>query len=352
MPIPSRQDAPDCVVMSPGDERWLSFITAHPDANIFHHPVWMDVIATCYDYQSFVITVCDAAGNITAGVPMMDASTVFRRRHWISLPFTDYCNPLYTDAASLERLTAGIASFYRAGAARTIELRWDLPPQPHMYTYSDFVLQTVPLEPDAAKVIKRFDRVHRQNARAAEEKGVRVVLGTEQEHLRLFYDMQLKTRLRHGAPAQPERFFDLFGEKIFKQGLGFVLLAYKDDKCLAGLVLLHWKNSLVAKYAASRVDSLKLRPNNLLFMHAIKWGCQNGVTVFDMGRSATEHTGLKRYKRGWGAQESPLTYSVFSAAPPRHSARRLAETVAHTIIEHSPIFVCRILGNRFYRYIG
>jgi CelD/BcsL family acetyltransferase involved in cellulose biosynthesis len=164
--------------------------------------------------------------------------------------------------------------------------------------------------------------------------------------------MQLKTRLRHGAPVQPKRFFDMFAEKIFKPGLGFVMLAYKDDKCLAGLVLLRWNYSLVAKYAASREDSLNLRPNNLLFLNAITWGCSNGCRVFDMGRSAVEHTGLKRYKRGWGAEEMPLNYSVFSSAPPKRAARRFAEKIAHSIIEHSPAFVCRILGNNFYRYIG
>jgi CelD/BcsL family acetyltransferase involved in cellulose biosynthesis len=338
--------------MSSDDERWLSFISTHPDANVFHHPAWMDIIATCYNYQPFVITVCNAEGEIQAGVPMMDASTILRRRHWISLPFTDYCNPLYLNKVSLERLSAGIASFYREGIARSIELRWDFPQQPNMYTYSDFVLQTVPLEPDVDTVIKRFDRVHRQNARAAEEKGVRIIQGTEQEHMHLFYDMQLKTRLRHGAPVQPQRFFDMFAEKIFKPGLGFVLLAYKDDKCLAGLVLCHWKDSLVAKYAASRKDTLNLRPNNLLFLNAIKWGCENGFRVFDMGRSAIEHTGLKRYKRGWGAGEMPLNYTVFSSAPPKRAARRFAEKIAHSIIEHSPAFVCRILGNNFYRYIG
>ncbi|MGD1118615.1 MAG: hypothetical protein ABR886_03940 [Dehalococcoidales bacterium] len=71
-----------------------------------------------------------------------------------------------------------------------------------------------------------------------------------------------------------------------------------------------------------------------------------------MGRSANEHTGLRRYKRGWGAEETPLDYAVFSASAPRLGTRRFVENVAHTVIEHSPPFVCRILGERFYRYIG
>jgi len=352
MKTPDKQVAEDCIIIKPDDDRWLAFTAAHPDATVFHHPAWMDVIATCYGYQPFVIAVCDAGRKIRAGVPMIDASSVLRRRHWVSLPFTDYCNPLSSDSESLERLAAGISSFYREGIARNIELRWEFPHQQNMHTYSEFVLQTIPLDPDADKVIKRFERVHRQNARAAEERGVQIVQGNGREHLRLFYDMQLKTRLRHGAPAQPQRFFDLVADKIFKPGLGFVLLAYKGDKCLAGLVLLRWKQSLIAKYAASEKDSLNLRPNNLLFLTAIKWGCTNGVKVFDMGRSATEHTGLRRYKRGWGAEEMPLNYSVLSAAPPRRKTRRFVENIAHTIIQHSPVFVCRILGNQFYRYIG
>lgn len=50
--------------------------------------------------------------------------------------------------------------------------------------------------------------------------------------------------------------------------------------------------TLIAKHVASREDRFKLRPNNLLFWEGICWGCKNGYTVFDMGRTDVENIGL------------------------------------------------------------
>jgi CelD/BcsL family acetyltransferase involved in cellulose biosynthesis len=342
----------DCTILRPDDDRWLDFITAHPDTTIFHHPAWMHVISRTYGYHAFVIAVCNAEGEILAGLPMMDVSTTLRRHHWVSLPFTDYCNPLSRDAGSLERLTTCLTSFYYKGTAPRIELRWAFPCQQEMQTCSNYVLDTIALSTDADQVAWRFDRVHRQNTRAAVEKNVRIERGDQCEHLRLFYQLQLETRRRHGLPTQPQRFFDLLADRLFQQGLGFVLLAYKGDECLAGLVLLRWKQSLIAKYAASKKCTLSLRPNNLLFWDAIKWGCNNGYKVFDIGRSHIENEGLRRYKRGWGAREFPLSYSVLPTAPARPRVSRVVEKIAQTIIRRSPVWVCRLSGELFYQHLA
>jgi CelD/BcsL family acetyltransferase involved in cellulose biosynthesis len=350
--IPGMQIDEACVLLSSNDDGWLEFATAHPEATIFHHHAWIELINKCYNFRPFVIAVRDSGGKITAGLPMMDISTAFRSHRLVSLPFTDYCNPLYRDAEALERLTAGITTLYHKGICPKIELRWDFLPHTGIYTYSNYIRHTVALSPDAAQVIKRFDRAHRQNTRAAEQKGVRVEQGNEQEQLRLFYQLQLRTRRRHGVPIQPWRFFDMLGEKLFKQGLGFVLLAYRGDECLAGMVILCWNKSLFAKYAASSEDTLNLRPNNLLFWTAIEMGCTNGYRAFDMGRSDIKNEGLRRYKRGWGAEEIPLNYSLLSATHDRHLGDSAIMTMAQKVIRHSPLWVCQLAGELLYRHLA
>jgi lipid II:glycine glycyltransferase (peptidoglycan interpeptide bridge formation enzyme) len=200
-------------------------------------------------------------------------------------------------------------------------------------------------------VAQKLKRTHRQNIQTAINRGVEVVWGNELDHLRRFYILQLETRRRHGIPAQPWSFFKQLSKSIFQQGLGFVLLAYNEGKCIAGIVFLHWKNNLVAKYSASLAEAMILRPNNLLFWQGIEWGCKNGFTVFDFGRTEKSNHGLCRYKRGWGAKETPLTYSTLSQKTLDNNGE-FSSKLIQTVIRKSPLWVCWLTGELLYRHFG
>lgn len=341
----------DSCFLHPEDERWLAFAASKPQATIFHHPAWLNVLAEAYGYRPLVVAVCDAAGQITAGLPLMKIHSLVRGRRWVSLPFTDYCPPLYDDQEALNQLTHDLASLYQAGSAPEIEVRWELSAHPAIQSHPAYYLHTVKLGPEPQQVMNDFKRTHRQNIGTAEKRGVHIERGTEPEHLRCFYDMQLETRRRKGLPVQPRKFFDLLGRNLIAQGLGFVLLAYADDQCLAGGLFLHWQQTLTYKYAASSDEGQHFRPNNLLSWVAMQWGCENGYTAFDLGRTDLENAGLRRFKKGWGAEESPLTYSTLSAAPPDIGDDRLMPLM-QTIIHKAPPWVCRLAGELLYRHFG
>jgi len=341
----------DSQFLSPEDQRWVAFVESKPEATIFHHPAWLNVLAESYGYRPFVIAVCDAAGQIVAGLPVLEVRSRVRGWRWVSLPFTDYCAPLYDDPESLGQLTNDLALLYQTGGVPSIEVRWELPSHPAMRSHSAYYLHRLRLNSDPQLVLKGFKRTHRQNIGTAEERGVHIERGTEPEHLRRFYAMQLETRRRKGIPVQPRKFFDLLGKHILAQGLGFVLLAYKDVQCLAGGLFLHWQQTLTYKYAASSGEDQQYRPNNLLSWTAMRWGCENGYTVFDLGRTELENAGLRRFKNGWGAEESPLIYSMLSAAPPSASDSKLM-SLMEPLIQKAPPWVCRAAGELLYRHFG
>jgi hypothetical protein len=341
----------DSRFLSPDDEHWMDFVASKPQATVFHHPAWLKPLAECYGFRPFVIAVCDASGHVLAGLPVMEVRSRMTGRRWVSLPFTDYCPPLYDDPDALYQLTHDLAFLYQAGRVPKIEIRWELPAYPPFQPYAAYYLHAVKLASDPQVVMKRFERTHRQNIGTAEKRGVHIEWGTEPEHLRCFYQMQLETRRRKGLPVQPWKFFDLLGKQILAQGLGFILLAYKDAQCLAGGLFLHWQQTLTYKYAASSTEDQQYRPNNLLSWTAMRWGCENGYTVFDLGRTELENTGLQRFKKGWAAQESPLTYSMLSAAPPVASDSKLMSRMK-PLIQKAPPWVCRAAGELSYRHFG
>jgi hypothetical protein len=64
--------------LPPQDPRWLDFIQSNPRASLFHHPSWINLLALCYGYQGFVLTLPASQNEIRAGVPIMELNITER----------------------------------------------------------------------------------------------------------------------------------------------------------------------------------------------------------------------------------------------------------------------------------
>ena len=339
------------VLLDPLDARWVDLTVSQPHANIFHHPAWTKLLSECYGYRSFVVAICDAGNNIYAGLPMMEVGCLLTGRRWISLPFTDHCAPLYDGAESLSCLADSIIHLSKDQRTPKIELRCEFPSHPAIRSYSNHVLHTLPLCPDSDLVAVRFHSTHRRNIKVAYKRGVRIKRGDQQKHMDAFYRLHLQTRRRQGVPIQPRRFFDIIQSSLIEKGLGFVLLAYKNDDCLAASVFLHWQSTLTYKFGASAAESLHFRPNNLLFWSAIHWGCEHGYTLFDMGKTDLSNTGLRAFKSSFGAEEVSIAYSTMSSEPSRPITGKFIPIMQKTI-RSSPLWVCQAMGELLYKHFG
>ncbi len=338
------------VFLSPGDARWESFISTHQQACIFHHPAWVNCLAKSYKYHPYILALTGSHGRIEAGLPMLQIIRPFTSRRSVSLPFSDHCAPLFDNRQDLDLL---LDEFTKAneGIPNKIEIRWNYSTNPLYTTATHFVLHNISLCPDFPQVASSIHSMHTRNARAAQKRGVRVELKNDLRSVRIFYDLHTRTRRFQGVPVQPWDFFELIFSDIIDKGLGFVILAYHENKCLAGAVFLHWQSTLTYKYGASSRESLNLRPNDLIFWTAIQWGCEHGFTSLDLGRTDLENHGLREYKSRWGAVEIPLTYS-YLPGDSKTSALNKLMPVLNQVIRHSPLFLCRLAGKMLYGYFG
>ena len=105
-------------------------------------------------------------------------------------------------------------------------------------------------------------------------------------------------------------------------------LASVGGRPIAAAVFLVFNGVLTYKYGASDARFLDRRPNNLLFMDAIRWGCEQGLHTFDLGRTDLGHESLRAFKLMWGAEERLLQYT------------ELGEQAAGTALGRSPRRPC------------
>jgi len=338
-------------LISPSDERWGSFISAQPQATIFHHPQWMKLLSECYGYQPFVLAVSSPEDKIGAGVAFMEIGGSKKGRRWVSLPFTDHCAPLFQEETAQNYLVSSLPSLAKEGTIHQIELRWRYPDHPAIQTATNFVLAKVNVDGGPEQVASRIKRKHFRQVNVSKERGVSVEQGIDQRLLWDFYKLHTQTRRQFGVPVQPKKFFEQLWKQLLQNGYGFILAAYKDKHCVAAAIFLNWNFTLIYKYAASNEEGRKSLAMDPILWKAICWGCENGYRWLDMGRTDLSNIGLREFKRRWGAEEIPLSYSYFPAAPMSDRNGRLLSLVK-SVIRHSPPWVCRLSGELFYKYFA
>lgn len=334
------------------NSEWKKFFLNCHNASIFHHPEWANLLERSYGYKLFWIVTREKAGNVTAGLPAMEISSPLSGRRWVSLPFTDYSAPLYTNLEDLLLILRYLINIREKQNLNSIEIRFPIPQIDGILQYDLFVFHTLKLNADPDVIFKKFRKKGvRYEIKKAKREGVEVKLCSSKKEFEIFCDLQLKTRRKLGVPVQPRKFFELFWDYLIEADMGFVLIAYKEAIPLASSVFLKYKSTVTYKYSASDPKFLKLSPNNAILWEAIKWACLNGYEVFNFGKTKLTNIGLRNFKNGWGTVEEPLPYS-FIGSSPSFSSNEMLLKIAGVVIRHSPAIACRGIGKVFYKYFG
>lgn len=335
------------------DPRWGDFVARHPDATPFHHPDWTRVVACCYGYRAFALTTSDPTGAIRTGLPVVEVRHLSGGGKWVSLPYTDYCPPLVSCRQDEEQLAPALQRTSYAAGVRRVEIRAPLTGFPA--TTPTAFRHVLALGRSPAEVYAGFHRSQVQRSiRRAERYGLTIRQATRpQDLIDTFYRLHLQTRRRHGVPVQPRRFFRLLWEKMISTGLGSVLIVEAAAQPVAAAVFLAWNGTVIYKFGASDASAWPLRPNHLLFWHAIRTACEQEYRWFDFGRTDVGQEGLRNFKLSWGAAEESLVYGkIGGRAEPAPATEGMAARMMGPVIRHGPLLLCRATGEILYRYVA
>src|SRR5690349_882730 len=324
-------------VLETTDPRWADFVATHPAATPFHHPDWTRLVAGCYGFSAFALAVIDPTGAIRAGLPVVEVRHLRRGPKWLSLPYTDYCPPLVSERLREEQLVAALQVASCAAGVRRVEIR--APIAGGSAAGPTALRHVLTLSHNPVEVYAGFHRSQVQrNIRRAEREGLTVRRATRPHDLvDTFYQLHLRTRRRQGVPVQPRRFFRLLWESAISTGLGSVLIVEASAQPIAAAVFLAWNGTVIFKFGASDASAWSLRPNHVLFWHAIRTACEQGCRWFDFGRTNMGQEGLRNFKLSWGAVEEPLVYGTLGGKPGSAPADGMAARMLGPVIRHGPL---------------
>ena len=276
-------------------------------SSVFHSPAWMQVLSDTYGWEPFAYVVVNSSGDPCAGLPCCKIADVFGERI-VSMPFSDYCDPLVSDARCWHVLVEALLPEHCPITVRC--LHNDLPLQDSRFKPTK---QTkwhgLDLRPDLPALWEAMHDSKHRAIRKSQREGVQVRVAESEQELRTFFEMHLKVRkYKLNLLAQPFLFFQNIWRRFVEPGRGFLLLAYFQDRIVAGDYFLEWKDTLYYKFNASLVEDLSHRPNDLLMWEGIQRAKARGLKFLDLGLSDWDQEGLVRYKRMFGTEEKAISF--------------------------------------------
>jgi CelD/BcsL family acetyltransferase involved in cellulose biosynthesis len=342
------------------DGRWEEFVLRHPRASLFHSTGWLRALAGTYGYRPVVYTTCGPNEALTHGAVFCEVDSWLTGRRLVALPFSDHCEWLVEEADDTRAIAAELARSLASRRWRYLELR-PLRTREMFLALSHFrvryTFHELDLRPELDTIFQGFHKSSIQRKiRRAERDGLSYAEGRSETLLNHFVRLLRLTRQRHRLPPQPRKWFAGLLEEC---GPGVkIRVAFQNGDPVAAMMTGHYKDTMMYKYGCSDAEFNRFGSMHLLFWKAIQEAKSLGCRRFDFGRTDAEQAGLITFKSRWGATESVLDYSRYSAA--RSTSSHLFDIssmkgkgqVAKYILSHLPSGVISRIGELLYRHVG
>lgn len=353
---------------------------SHPDATVYHHPAWLEVLESEYPQQSAHLACESASGELQAILPMLYTRGLplglggpNAARRLSSLPRTPLAGPLSTSReASVAILQNALGKIHPApeiqlqiktqGPALD-GLTEDLVGRPWRLSY-------VLTLPDRLKGPYRITDSHerariRWAINKAQKQGVRIRQAESERDLQDWYSLYLKTMRRNVVPPRSMRFFAGLWRHLESRGMMRLLIAELNTegqkRIIAGSIFLLYGRTVFYAFNGSSQRDFSLRPNDAILWDAIHSTCDEGFRFFDFGEVPEGNFELAKFKTKWGSDPVRLYRYYSSARSERNSPRKKTEggdssraSLQHltdSIWRRLPLRTTEWMGDRFYSYL-
>jgi hypothetical protein len=309
---------------------------------------------TTYGYEPIVFTTSAPSEELTSALLFCGVRSWLTGNRLVSLPFSDYCEPLVEDRDEVRALShhakmVGTQEPWNYVELRSINTSLDL--VDGFKEYTTYRRHWIDLRPSLDNVYKGFHKdCIRRKIHRAERESLNYEEGRGEALLRHFYRLVVKTRLRKHLPPQP---FEWFQNLVTSLGEDLCIrVAFKGEHAVAGILTLNHGTKMYYKYGGSDARFNNLGATPMLFWKAIEAAKMAGMEEFDLGRSELDNRGLIQFKERWSAQGMPLITWRAPSKVVSGSFELLKSRVGKAVCAWFPRPMLPWAGRLLYRHIG
>ena len=334
------------------NKNWNELLLATSGHSFFHTSNWADVLQKTYKYTP-TFFVSYGENKITNLLPVMEVKSFLTGKRGVSLPFTDFCEPLVVEGQQFRIMLDKAVSFGKKRNWKYLGIRGGESYLSAEQPADIFYCHKLDLTLGQKQLFLNLRDSTKRNIKKAQKEKVSISITTSWQAMKAFCSLNTLTRREHGLPPQPFNFFRNLHDLVIKKDLGFIVTASANNIVIAANVYFTFGNEVTYKYGASDKQFHRLRANNLVMWEAIRWSVNNGFKELSFGRTEPENAGLRQYKRGWGGREYLRRYYKYDLQKDKlvndtSGISPLFENIFHRLPLHS----LNILGRLFYRHMG
>jgi FemAB-related protein (PEP-CTERM system-associated) len=158
------------------------------------------------------------------------------------------------------------------------------------------------LAPDEEGNLKAVPRKQRAMIRKGQQAGL---VSERDQDLDRFYPVFAESYRNLGTPVLGRRYFDALLEVFGPQAQ--VLTILDGSVPVASVLSFRFRDEILPYYGGGTDAARANKANDFMYWEVLRRALEEGVRVFDFGRSK-EGTGSYRFKKHWGFEPEPLAY--------------------------------------------
>ncbi len=287
---------------------WHDYLKNHPQATIYHHPAWGQIMQNTYGNLPCYLTA--RRENNTCGVlQLVEQRSRLFGTHLCSLPYFDAVGILSDDAQTTSALTHAAAELLQNHHVQWVELRHLQPLCADLPARTDKVTMHLDLPETDEALWEEFTTKLRTKIRKAQKSETTTHQGG-MELLDEYYLIYLLTMRELGSPPHSRKFFhriiEAFGEHVR------LFVVRMEGKPVAASFTLIGGNKFHVPWSGSLFALRKLNVNLVLYWDMLAYACGQKLNIFDFGRSTLD-SGTYAFKKQWGARDVPLYWQFLLA---------------------------------------
>ena len=291
--------------LTEGDySRWDAFVESCPDATFFHRSGWKTVLERAFGHQTHYLYI-EQSGEIQGLLPLAHVKSLLFGNTLASLPFCVYGGIIANCDEAKNTLRTAACDLAKQLNVDALELRntqasgqgW-----PTKQLYATF-RKEIDADPDVN--MKAIPRKQRAVVRKGIKAGLVSELDTGWQRLYRIYAESVRNL---GTPVFSANYFKILRE-VFADDCRVLMISHQGQD-IAGVMSFYFKDQVLPYYGGSVTQARVLKGNDFMYWELMRRSGEEGVRIFDYGRSK-EGTGPYSFKKNWGFTPEPLSYEYF-----------------------------------------
>lgn len=337
-------------LLGPDDDeaQWDAFVRGQPGGTFYHLSGWRRIIGDCLGHPVFYLLV-ERAGQIEGVLPLARVKSWLFGDALISLPYLVYGGPVAQTAEAQEALVAYSVSLAENLGVDHLELRNQAKVPGDWHTKENYVTFRKAIDPDPQNNLMAIPRKQRAMIRKGIQAGLKAEVDQNTDRL---YSAMLVCKRNLGTPFFGASWLQAIKGEFDDQVE--IMTVTHEARTVCSVMSFRYGDEILPYYGGGGDLARDLKGNDFMYWAVMEKACQEGVKVFDYGRSLVG-SGAYRFKKHWGFAPEPLAYQyklVNAEAVPNLNPTNRRYRFLIGAWKHLPLPVAGSIGPPIARLIG